>query len=82
MSIALQAFLGCPIFNFIRAEFTVVYWPICVHLRASVAKRLLSPHPDSILDNSAGRGYGFRMVITSIREFNRAVPFKPYDNLP
>jgi len=34
---------------------------------------------DCSLDNSAARGYTFRMVIASIREFNRAVPFKPYE---
>jgi hypothetical protein len=30
------------------------------------------------LDISRAAGYPFRMVISSIREFNRAVPFKPY----
>jgi hypothetical protein len=31
------------------------------------------------LDNSAKPGHKIRMVIESIREFNRAVPFKPYE---
>jgi hypothetical protein len=31
------------------------------------------------LDNSTAQGYTLRMVIESIREFNRAAPFKPYE---
>jgi hypothetical protein len=31
------------------------------------------------LDKALARNYCFRMVIKSIREFNRAVPFMPYE---
>ncbi len=31
------------------------------------------------LDKALARNYCFRMVIKSIREFNRAVPFVPYE---
>jgi hypothetical protein len=31
------------------------------------------------LENEANQNYTFMMVVQSIREFNRAVPFKPYE---
>jgi hypothetical protein len=39
---------------------------------------LWAPAPQAELDCFIRLGYTIPMVVTSIREFNRAVPFKPY----